>query len=164
MELANYNQLAKSVFGTPIPKSTDIAYLENRLANIELVTRRGINVNDMLKKMGGTQGKHHITDVEARAIESELNVEDGWLDDEHQISTRRALCNIRQTNLSKLVLDPQYRDTSTQFLKDILSTKQASQGLYFLMYEVTFEDQSFYLRSIEETLGLPVCYLDKEMN
>lgn len=164
MELANYNQLASSVFGTPIPNTTDIAYLENRLANMELVTRRGVNINEMLSKMGLTRGKHHITDAEARAIECELNVKRGWLDDEHKIATRNTLSTIRQTNLAKLVLDPEYRESSTQFLKDILSAKQASQALYFLMYEVSFEDQSFYFRAIEESLGLSICYLDKEMD
>ncbi|MDA0146186.1 hypothetical protein OCT63_18325 [Vibrio sp. RW] len=162
MELANYNQLASSLFGSPELDNVNISYLENRMANMELVTRRGLSVNAILNKSAFSQRKHHITDSEARVIEAELKVHEGWLDDNHHIEPRRTLRDIRQTNLSKLILDPKYRDKANQFLKDILSTQQPSQALYFLLYEVSFEDQSFYFRAIEEQLDLTTCFLDNE--
>jgi len=156
MELAHYNQVAISLFR---PMDGNIAYLENRLANLELVTRRGLDVQRLLST---EDKKHHVTDAEAKLIEQELDVDHGWLDSRHDIPSRKALETIRHNNLARLILEPAYKEKSKEFLSTILTSKP-SQALYFLMYEVTFVDQSYYLRELEKFLELELCSLDADV-
>ena len=72
MELSNYNEIADSLFRSEF-SNTDIGYLKNRLENLELITRRGINIEEMLSLYKhGYPTSHHINDSTAKEIEVEL--------------------------------------------------------------------------------------------
>lgn len=162
MELSNYNEIADSLFRSEF-RNTDIGYLENRNENLELITRRGINVQALLTMFNhGHPAAHHINDSTAKQIEAELSVSEGWLDIKHDIKPRKLLGDIRQHNIAQLVVDEKHKSETRTFLSNIISSTP-SMALYYLMYDVNFEEQSFYFRALEQFLGLEVCSLDEEM-
>ncbi|KAB0482454.1 hypothetical protein F7Q91_03330 [Vibrio chagasii] len=162
MELSNYHQIADSLFKSEF-SNNDIGYLENRNENLELVIRRGVNVEALLSLFDyGQTATHHINDTTAKKIEAELSVSEGWLDTKHEIKSRKLVVNIRQHNIAQLVIDDKFKVQTKQFLSKIISSTP-SMALYYLMYEVNFEEQSFYFRSLENFLDLDICVLDDDM-
>ncbi|HHC6573222.1 TPA: hypothetical protein ACN33D_003796 [Vibrio parahaemolyticus] len=156
MDKNHYSELFSDIFATK-QNEGGAAYLINREANLELVSRLGINHRDV--RLNSKES--YVSDRSARLLEKKLKVARGWLDAEHEIISQTQLLTIRANNVSALIVSPGFTKQSKHFLSKIVSSSPMS-GYQFLFDEITFEEQSYYLRKMEEFLEIERACLDDE--
>jgi hypothetical protein len=154
---ATYNQLASNVFLTNNTKIIEIEYRNatSRMANIELAKIRGLDVEFSLENL-------EVSDEDARLIEVNCKLKNGWLDQHNDfISDELETLEIREINLSALLLSPVYEKETVHFLMMLLGNT-VGHALNFMFDDCDFATNSSYFRAIENQLCLDVFALDDE--
>lgn len=156
-----YASLSRRVVnGRPIHELHQV--FANRNRNLEIVLRHGGNAASLIEQL--KKGAEFISDRGARYLEAEFNLGAGFLDTHHEIISRSTLQQVRIKNLSALVSSELYCDCACEFLSTILSTKPTSPAttatFLFDPTYCSFDELSYYLRSIESHCELPCCALD----
>lgn len=160
MAVSGYEALLKNLRNTP---STGVIRqsISNRKNQVESLIRQGRFDDEILSIVE----KHRvIDDRQAREIERNFDLEDGWLDLTTAMLTREQLTTVRINNLSALCASEHYCDTVYDFLIKVGTSDPASTLEYFFDTDYCpFEQLSYYLRRLEDYLDLRSNSLDDEM-
>jgi hypothetical protein len=153
-----YDKLASSIFLSSDKNAVDLEHLRAvcRMNNIEFAKQRGLAVDYSIAGM-------EISDDDARMLERTMNVPEGWLDQQNTVVLNEVeVLEIRETNLSALLLSDKYEKDTAHFLMALLG-KSVSHAIDFMFCsECEFFDNSSYFRAIEKELSLDVLTLDDE--
>lgn len=158
---SGYNNFSRSFSHNKQPK-TDLflSEIKNRVANLELVVRLGINVSEILNKEIASISSYIPSDKEAMIIEDAISQPHGWLSRSHQICSRKELVERRKINLSKLIINEETGINAIEFLGTIFS-RTADYTIAFMFIEASFEEMNYYLRKLEEYCNLAIGSLDE---